>query len=64
MQQEHTCGYPIWVDEIFNGISFRPIFLDGKEDSPTAGQRVFECPQCGEHILKRDFDSQSLHATV
>ena len=55
----HPCGYPIFVEVVWNGIAYRPIFNDGDENSVTAGQRIFECPRCGEHIMKRDFEEPS-----
>lgn len=55
MQTQHTCGYPIWFETVWNGIAYRPIFKDGSEDSQTAGERVYDCPRCGEHMLASDF---------
>ena len=55
----HPCGYPIFVEVVWNGIAYRPIFNDGDENSTTAGQRIYDCPKCGEHIMSRDFEKEA-----
>jgi hypothetical protein len=59
----HPCGYPIYVETVWNGITRRPIFCDGNETSDYAGQRIYDCPRCGEYIMARDFDNAPEIAT-
>jgi len=54
-QTQHTCGYPIWLEEVWNGIAFRMVTRDGKENSPTEGERIYQCPGCGETMMRQDF---------
>jgi hypothetical protein len=55
MNQPHTCGYPITVKDEFDGMTYLPVFIDGDETSPTAGQELTRCPQCKDRLLPSAF---------
>ena len=44
------CGYPIWAEDRWNGLEYIPEYSDDWEDSPTFGQPITHCPQCGESL--------------
>jgi len=48
LRRVHTCGCRVWVDERWNGLDYVAEYYD--ED----GNRIYECPCCGETIFKRD----------
>ena len=44
------CGYPIWVEERFEGFAWVQVLRDYEK-----GQEVIRCPMCGQ-ALERDED--------
>jgi hypothetical protein len=42
----HTCGYPIYIDRRWHDTTWEPVFVDARQDSPTEGEVVNECPGC------------------
>jgi len=44
------CGYPIWAEDKWNGLGYTPEYSDDWENSPTWGQPITHCPQCGEGL--------------
>ena len=44
------CGYPIWQESRWNGLDHVPVYTDSWELSPTVGQEITRCPQCGEGL--------------
>jgi len=47
------CGEPIWVEHVFNGISWIPFFFPADEDGPLSTDeqyRITNCPRCGEFL--------------
>ena len=44
------CGYPVWAEFHWNGLESIPYYFDDWENSPTWGQAITRCPQCGESL--------------
>jgi flavin-binding protein dodecin len=50
----HTCGSPIYLDSRWNGKGWEPVFVDARQDSPTEGEELKECPTCQRVIHLKD----------
>jgi len=50
MMRVHPCGCRIWVEVRWNGLAYVLEYYD--ED----GNRIHECPCCGETIYREDLE--------
>ena len=46
--KRHGCGHRIWLEFEWTGFGNSPFYSDDEEESPTVGERILDCPTCGE----------------